>query len=90
MGNGKNKAPERRRYPGHRPCNNHELLDEMLKGHIPEMCPNCFAGIAKHQVQLVAMNYCKTYLLMNRVLEMMDRLEAHLAPPDPEDQEVTS
>lgn len=89
MGNGKNKAAPRRRYPGHRPCNNHELLHEMLKDSIPEMCPNCYGGIAKHQVQLVAQNYCKIFLLMNRVLELMDRVEVLEAPPAAADQEVT-
>ena len=88
MGNGKNKAENRRRYPGHRPCNNHELLDEMLKDPIPEMCPKCFAGIAQHQVQLVANNYCRTFILINKVSDLIETIASLQARIDELDERV--
>lgn len=70
----KTKTARPRKYPGHRSCFNHEILFEMFKRDIPELCPSCFASTAKHQVQLIALGYARTFLVMNKLLDMKDEI----------------
>lgn len=70
------KKKRGRKYPGFRPCLNHDTLSEMFKNEVPEICPSCFGSTARHQVQLVALNYASITRLRNAALVLHTELEA--------------
>lgn len=58
---------QRKKYPGHRACFNHEILSEGFKSEIPEICPNCFQHIARWQIPLIALNFSRSFIQGNRI-----------------------
>lgn len=76
--NEQTEKKRRRKYPGHRPCLNHDILFEMFKNPVPELCPKCFGSTAKNQVQLVALNYCSIQVLRQQLTKLFDELGTEL------------
>lgn len=70
-----NDYAQKKRYPGHRSCFNHEIITEMLKNDIPELCPKCFTAVAKHQIQMIGLNYTRSFILGNKLAALEEDYE---------------